>query len=127
MVLDYHLLHFAPCRKVTKITNDTCTVEGKTPILIIDSGADQTLITHHWTVTRKTGRFVYLTGPLAGQSQGSRFEVVSAAAIIVDETGNKYYATVHEALYDPSLEQTESLLSKHQSLRLSSNGIDDCS
>ena len=68
-----------------------------------------------------------MTGPLAGRHTGSRFEVVDACAKLVDEDGNQYCAIANEVLLDNSSLQTESLLSKHQCLLLSDNGMDDCS
>ena len=115
------------CRKISKINDDIFSPDPSTNILVLDSGADQSLINSAWTISHRTGRFIYLMGPLAGRSKGSKFEIVTASAVLIDETGKRFYATINEALYDPSPHQNECLLSKHQCLRLYQNGIDDCS
>ena len=66
-----------------------------------------------------------MTGAFAGRNVGEVFPVVSAVDKLVCEDGRAYAAYVHEALYDSNDEQKESLLSVHQSLRDTRNGIDD--
>ena len=94
-------------------------------ILISDAGNDLTLITKIWRVISRTGREVMMTGAFAGRNVGEVFPVVSAVAKLVCEDGRAYAAYVHEALLDSNDEQKESLLSVHQSLRDTRNGIDD--
>lgn len=66
-----------------------------------------------------------MTGPMAGRSKGEVFEVVTAACKLTGSDGQSYCAVAHEALYDSSPAQTESLLSTHQCKRISANRIDD--
>ena len=66
-----------------------------------------------------------MSGAFAGRSAGEVFPVVSAVAKLVCEDGKAYAAHVHEALLDSYAAQKESLLSVHQSLRSTRNGIDD--
>ena len=66
-----------------------------------------------------------MIGAFAGRNVGQSFPVVSAECKLMDENGISYIAIVHEALYDESAEQVESLLSVHQCLRMQCNGIDD--
>lgn len=66
-----------------------------------------------------------MTGAFAGRSVGEVFPVVSAVAKLICEDGREYAAYVHEALFDDNDAQRESLLSVHQSLRDTMNGIDD--
>ena len=66
-----------------------------------------------------------MTGAFAGRDAGQQFPVVTATAKVIDEYGKAYAAVVHEALYDGSPHQVESLLSIHQSLANHDNGIDD--
>ncbi|KAI2513606.1 hypothetical protein MHU86_746 [Fragilaria crotonensis] len=66
-----------------------------------------------------------MTGAFAGRNQGESFPVVSAVARLVAEDGKEYAAYVHEALFDSNPAQKESLLSVHQSLRDTRNGIND--
>ena len=94
-------------------------------ILVSDTGNDQTLITSAWRVLHDTGREVVMSGAFAGRSAGEIFSVVSAVAKLVCEDGKAYAAYAHEALLDTNPAQMEPLLSVHQSLRNSNNGIDD--
>ena len=66
-----------------------------------------------------------MTGAFAGRNVGEVFPVVSAVAKLIGEDGREFAAYAHEALYDSNIEQKESLLSVHQSLRDTNNGIDD--
>jgi hypothetical protein len=66
-----------------------------------------------------------MTGAFAGRNVGEVFPVVSAVAKLISEDGKAYAAYAHEALYDSNPAQVESLLSVHQSLRDTKNGIDD--
>jgi hypothetical protein len=110
---------------VTRINDDISTVDSSTQILVSDTGNDQTLLTSAWTILERTGREVTMTGAFAGRNVGESFPVVSAVAKLRDEDGRCYAAYAHEALYDSNPAQTESLLSVHQSLRDTRNGIDD--
>ncbi len=95
------------------------------PILVSDTGNDQTLLTSAWKVLEYTGREVVMTGAFAGRNVGETFPVVSAVAKLIDEDGKALAAYVYEALYDANPAQRKSLLSVHQSLRDKNNGIDD--
>ena len=110
---------------MTKINNFLSQADNNQQILISDGGCDQTLITSEWTITRNTGRKITMIGAFAGRNVGQSFPVVSAECKLTDENGTSYVAVVHEALYDENVEQVESLLSVHQSLRMQCNGIDD--
>ena len=110
---------------MTKLNKFLSRADDDQQILISDGGCDQTLITSNWTVTRYTGRKVTMIGAFAGRNVGQSFPVVSAECKLTDEAGTSYIAVVHEALYDANVEQVESLLSVHQSLRMQCNGIDD--
>ena len=112
-------------RRVTRINDDISTVDPSTQILVSDTGNDQTLLTSVWTILERTGREVTMTGAFAGRNVGETFPVVSAVAKLRDEDGRCYAAYAHEALYDSNPAQTESLLSVHQSLRDTRNGIND--
>lgn len=78
-----------------------------------------------WTVLQQTSQYVTLLGPLAGRHVGSVFPLVTAIAKLVDEQGQSYCAKVHQAMYDSNPQQTESLISIHQALRIPGNAIDD--
>jgi transposase InsO family protein len=107
------------------LSNGISTVDSSTPILVSDTGNDQTLLTSIWRIVARTGREVMMTGAFAGRNVGESFPVVSAVAKLVGADGIAYAATVHEALYDSNPLQVESLLSVHQALRDTNNGIDD--
>lgn len=66
-----------------------------------------------------------MTGAFAGRNAGIVFPVVSATCKVIDRDGNNYAAEIHEALYDDSPLQRESLLAVHQALMNKSIGIDD--
>ena len=66
-----------------------------------------------------------MTGVFAGRNVGEVFGVVSAVVKLIGEDGRAFAAYAHEALNDSNLAQKESLLSVHQSLRDTKNGIDD--
>ncbi len=52
-------------------------------ILVSDTGKnDQTLLTSAWTVIKRTGREVMMTGAFAGRNIGEAFPVVSAVACV---------------------------------------------
>ena len=108
---------------VKAINNISTSSSGTIPIA--DGACDQTLITKDWDILSHTGREVTMVGAFAGRSVGQTFPVVSAICKLTDEEGNSYAGLVHEALYDDSDAQTESLLSVHQSLSFPKNGIDD--
>ena len=58
---------------------------------IADGGAEQMLLDGNvWRVLKPTGRYVSLVGPLAGRHIGAIFQVVSAAAKLIDELGQAY-------------------------------------
>ena len=107
------------------MSNGISTVDASTPILVSDTGNDQTLLTSVWRIVARTGREVTMTGAFAGRNVGESFPVVSAVAKLVGADGIEYAATAHEALYDSNPMQIESLLSVHQALRNTRNGIDD--
>ena len=114
-------------RCVTCINDDISIVDPSTQeILVSDTGNDQTLITNVWTILEHTGREVLMTGAFAGRNVGKVFPVVSVVAKLRGEDGKFYAAYAHEALYDSNPAQTESLLSVHQSLWDTRNGVDDC-
>ena len=94
-------------------------------ILIADGGAKQCLLGNVWRVLRPTGRFIHLLGPLAGRHTGSIFQVVTAAAKLIDEHGQAYCAIIHEGLIDRDPDQHESLLASAQ-IRHAGNALDDC-
>jgi len=94
-------------------------------VLIADSGAEQVLLGVVWRVLKTTGRWVNLLGPLAGRHAGAIFQVVSAAAKLIDENGTEYCAIVHEGLLDRDAAQKESLLASAQVCR-AGNALDDC-
>ncbi|CAJ1951560.1 unnamed protein product [Cylindrotheca closterium] len=83
-------------------------------ILIADSGADQIILGVVWRVLKNTSQYVNLLGPLAGRHQGAIFNVVSAAAKLIDENGQEWCAIAHEGLMDRDKEQKESLLASAQ-------------
>ena len=64
---------------------------------------------------------------LQGRHPGQRFQVVNAAVKLTDENGDSFCAIANEAIYDPSDQQKESLLSIHQSRAEGKNAVDDCS
>ena len=107
------------------MANGISSVDASTPILVSDTGNDQTLLTSVWRIVARTGREVTMTGAFAGRNVGESFPVVSAVAKLVGADGIEYAATAHEALYDSNPMQVESLLSVHQALRNPRNGIDD--
>ena len=94
-------------------------------MLVSNTGNDQTLLTSAWRIIKRTGREVMMTRAFAGRNVGEVFPVVSAVAKLIGEDGREYTAYAHEALYDSNHEQKESLLSVHQSLRDTNNGIGD--
>ena len=94
-------------------------------ILIVDSACDQTLCGPVWTILSRTGRFIEMTGAFAGRNVGQRFPVVMCAAKIITPDGRSFCAVAHEALYDDSDDQVESLLAVHQCLSVEDNKIDD--
>lgn len=112
---------------VTTVTTRKLTTPpaATVPILIADSGCDQTLLGFIWRVLDYTGQQIILLGALAGRHAGSSFQVVTGAAKLIGTDGRAYCAIAHQALYDPSDEQYESLLSVHQSCRVPENAIDD--
>ena len=112
-------------RRVTQLNEFILEVDSSQPILVSDTGNDQTLLTSVWKVVRRTGREVMMTGAFAGHNVGEVFPAISAIAKLVCEDGKAYAAIAHEALLDTNPAQTESLLSVHQSLRDQRNGIDD--
>jgi hypothetical protein len=112
-------------RRVTRITEYISEADASQHILVSDTGNDQTLTTRAWRIITQTGREVMMTGAFAGRSVGEVLPVVSAVAKLICEDGRAYAAYVHEALYDSNEAQRESLLSVHQSLRNTDNGIDD--
>ena len=112
-------------RRVVRVSANITTVDSSTPILVSDTGNDQTLLTTAWRVIHDTGREVIMTGAFAGRNVGEVFPVVSAVAKLIGEDGVQHVVIAHEALYDSNPAQTESLLSVHQSLRDRQNGIDD--
>mmetsp|Transcript_41639 Transcript_41639/g.100288 ORF Transcript_41639/g.100288 Transcript_41639/m.100288 type:complete len:117 (-) Transcript_41639:2998-3348(-) len=79
-------------------------------VLIADSGAEQTLLGVVWRVIKATSRYVKLLGPLQDRHGGVIFQVVSAAAKLIDENGKEYCAVIHEGLMDRNANQKESLL-----------------
>ena len=95
------------------------------PILIIDSGADQFLAGYIWRRIGVTGRHVTLTGALAGRHSGTILPIVTAMAKIIAEDGKEYCGVAHEALHDTNPNQHESLLPSAQA-RHAGNAIDNC-
>jgi hypothetical protein len=112
-------------RRVTRVNTDIVTVDSSTPIMVSNTGNDQTLLTSVWRVIHWNGRDVMMTGAFAGRNAGEVFPVVTAVAKLIGEDGVPHVAIAHEALYDTNPAQTESLLSVHQSLRDKRNGIDE--
>ena len=110
---------------MTRVNDYLSEADSSQQILVSDTGNDQTLLTSTWRVLKHTGREVMMTGAFAGRNVGEVFPVVSAVAKIVCEDGCAFAAYAHEALLDSNPAQTESLLSVHQSLRNTRNGIDD--
>ena len=94
-------------------------------VLIADSGAEQSLLGVVWRVLKPTSRYVNLLGPLQERHGGVIFQVVSAAAKLIDEDGKEYCAVIHEGLLDRDENQKESLLASAQ-VRHAGNAIDDC-
>ena len=112
-------------RRVTRLNEYISEVDSSQHILVSDTGNDQTLLTRAWRILHRTGREVIMTGAFAGRNVGETFPVVSAVAKLQCEDGREFAAYAHEALFDSNPAQTESLLSVHQSLRDTRNGIDD--
>jgi Reverse transcriptase (RNA-dependent DNA polymerase) len=95
------------------------------PIIVSDSGCDQTVITRHWTVIKDTGRTVTMKGAFEATDQGDTYPVVTAVAKLTTEDGSSYAAIVHEALLCTNDKQVESLLSVHQVCYSKYNAVDD--
>ena len=112
-------------RRVTRLNEYISEVDSSQHILVSDTGNGQTLLTRAWRILHRTGREVIMTGAFAGRNVGETFPVVSAVAKLQCEDGREFAAYAHEALFDSNPAQTESLLSVHQSLRDTRNGIDD--
>ena len=110
-------------RRVTRVDAFLSEVDPSQPILVSDTGNDQTLLTDVWRIIERTGREVMMTGAFAGRNVGEAFPVVSAVVKLIGEDGRAFAAYAHEALYDSNPAQKESLLSVHQSLRDTRNGI----
>lgn len=94
-------------------------------VLIADSGCDQSIVNHVWRIIHDTGRQIIVNGALARRHPGTAFPVVTAVAKIIDNDGKAWQATLHEALYDSSPLQRESLLASAQ-VRAADNALDDC-
>lgn len=112
-------------RRVNKLNNFVTVPDKSQPIFIADSGCDQCIVTRHWRIISKTGRFVTMSGAFSGRSCAIRFPVVSAACRLTTEDGRQFKAIVHEALYDENPSQVESLMSIHQVLQMDINAVDD--
>ena len=107
--------------------NGISNVDLSTPILISDTGNNQTLLTLVWRITAQTGHEVMMMGAFAGCNVGKLFPVVSAVAKLNGADSIPYAATAHEALYDANFYKLSrcSLFIRQQAQRDPSNGIDD--
>lgn len=112
-------------RRVTKLNKYVSIPDQKQPILIADSGCDQSVVTNHWRILCRKDRFVSMSGAFSGRTGVVELPVVSAACKLTTEYGIQYAAIIHEALWDETPTQVESLLSIHQVLQLKRNAIDD--
>ena len=101
------------------------TADRDHPILIADSGCDQTLVTGILTIICHTGRSILMAGAFAGPHCSEMFPVVDAGIKITCPDGTEYFGIAREALCDNNPNQVESLLSNHQCLSNPTNSLDD--
>ena len=89
----------------------------KSDILVIDTGADQSIICgESWTVTHQTGRSVLISAYLQDQPP-QEYPIVSACTMVLGRNTQKWLIRINEAIYVEGKGHRESLLHPFQAMR----------
>ena len=93
-----------------------CKQDEQDDILVVDTGADQSIICcESWVITHRTKQVVKISAYLQEQPPTEHL-IVSACAVIIGDNGQKWLVQNNEAIWVEGKDHCESLLHPFQAM-----------